>query len=68
MRTRIWLSAAALVIGAFTASVLAGAGGGAPLVDAVKAKDKAAVLTMLQKKVNVNTPEEYAALLNPQIR
>ena len=39
MRTRIWLSAAALVIGAFTASVLAGAGGGAPLVDAVKAKE-----------------------------
>ncbi len=57
MRTRIWLSSAALVIGAFTASVLAGAGAGAPLVDAVKAKDKAAVLTMLQKKVNVNAPE-----------
>jgi len=57
MRTRLWLSSAALVIGAFSASVLAGAGAGALLVDAVKAKDKAAVLTMLQKKVNVNAPE-----------
>jgi len=46
-----------LVIGAFTGSVFAAAGPGAPLVDAVKAKDRAAVLTLLQKKVNVNAPE-----------
>jgi ankyrin repeat protein len=29
----------------------------APLVDAVKARDKAAILKLLQQKVNVNTPE-----------
>src|SRR6266403_1531836 len=55
---KIWLPAAALAIAAFTASSIAGAGAGAPLVDAVKARDRAAVLTLLQqKKVNVNTPE-----------
>src|SRR2546423_4584674 len=54
---KIWLPVAALAIAAFTASSIAGAGAGAPLVDAVKARDKAAVLTLLQKKVNVNAPE-----------
>jgi len=50
MRIKVWLPAAALAILGFTASGIAGAGAGVPLVDAVKSRDKAAVLTMLQQK------------------
>jgi len=57
MSIKAWLPAAALAIAGFTASSIA-AGAGVPLVDAVKSRDRAAVLTMLQqKKVNVNAPE-----------
>ena len=53
-----FLPVAALAIAGFTAFSIAGVAAGVPLVDAVKAKDRAAVLTMLQqKKVNVNAPE-----------
>ena len=44
-----------LFITAFSAATTFSAG--APLVDAVKARDKATVLKLLQQKVNVNTPE-----------
>jgi len=58
MRRKVWLPVAALAIFGFTASALSGVGADVPLVDAVKSKDRAAVLTMLQqKKVDVNTPE-----------
>src|SRR5437870_3215200 len=57
MSIKAWLPAVALAIAGFTASSIA-AGAGVPLVDAVKSRDRAAVLTMLQqKKVNVNAPE-----------
>jgi ankyrin repeat protein len=58
MRVKTWLTVAVLAIAAFgAASAVAHPAAGVTLVDAVKSRDRAAALAMLQQKVNVNAPE-----------
>src|SRR5436190_23093135 len=56
MRLKVLLPAAALMLSGFAMPGLARAAG-VPLVDAVKSRDRAAALALLQQKVNVNAPE-----------
>jgi ankyrin repeat protein len=55
MRVKTFLPVVLAIIGLCAASALAA--GVAPLVDAVKARDRAAVLKLIEQRVNVNSPE-----------